>query len=146
VEVLFALERAAHLIGTYLESTLAELGITQGEAHVLAQVVEHGPISIATLHHEFGHKRSTLTNIIDRLERRKLVRRAVNPLDRRSFVVHPTAAGRRTARPLLRALDRLDRELTATADKRDVSGIPAVAGALEVIVEQQERARTGERA
>ena len=137
MEVSATLERAAHLIGTYLEPTVADLGITQGEAHVVAQVGRHGPTPIATLHHEFGHKRSTLTNIVDRLEQRKLVRRELNPRDRRSFVVHLTAAGRRTAEPVIAALDELERELIATTGKADLAGLAAVTGALETIVRRR---------
>jgi len=36
-------------------------------------------MQIGTLHREFGHERSTLTSILDRLERRKLIRRELNP-------------------------------------------------------------------
>ncbi len=80
-------ERAAHLIGVYVERSAGELGITQADAHVLAELHRHGPTQIAALHREFGHKRSTLTSILDRLERRKLIRREPNPDDRRSFVI-----------------------------------------------------------
>lgn len=66
-------ERAPHLIGIYVERSAGELGITQAEAHVLAELYRHGPTQIATLHREFGHKRSTLASILDRLERRKLI-------------------------------------------------------------------------
>src|SRR6476469_119355 len=99
------IERAAHLIGVYLDRTASALRITQGEAHVLAHLARHGPTAIAALHREFGHKRSTLTNIIDRLEGRKLVRRQLNPGDRRSFVVSLTASGERIARRVTDVLD-----------------------------------------
>ena len=137
MEVTATVERGAHLIGVYVEAVLGELAITQGEAHVLAHLARHGPTSIATLHREFGHKRSTLTNIIDRLEQRKLVRRELNPHDRRSFVVHLSAAGRRTARPVVEALDQLERELTDAAGKRDLDGLAAIVEALETITQRQ---------
>ena len=53
-----SIERAAHLIGVYVERWAGELGITQAEAHVLAELHRHGPTQIATLRREFGHKRS----------------------------------------------------------------------------------------
>ena len=116
--ILASLERGAHLIGAYLDPTVSKLGITQGEAHVLAQLAMRGPTAIGELHREFGHKRSTLTNVVDRLEGRKLVRREVNPDDRRSFVLHLTAAGRRAAAPITRRLDELERALDAHTHKR----------------------------
>lgn len=132
-------ERAAHLIGAHLDATVSELGVTQGEAHVLAQVARHGPTPIATLHHEFGHKRSTLTNVIDRLEQRKLVRRQPDPDDRRSSIVRLTPSGRRAALTVTKVLDELERELTTLVSERDLAGLAAIAGALETIVRPQHR-------
>src|SRR5689334_16032305 len=120
------LERGAHLVGSYLESTLREIGITQVEAHVLAQLATAGPTPIATLHHTLGHKRSTLTNVIDRLEQRQLVRRELNPSDRRSFVVHLTASGRPVARRVTRTLATLESELHRRVAERDLAGLDAV--------------------
>jgi len=135
------LERAAHLIGVYLDPTASRLKVTQGEAHVLAHLARHGPAAIAALHREFGHKRSTLTNIIDRLENRKLVRRQVNPNDRRSFVVALTASGDRMARHVTATLDQLERDLVALVAARDLAGVTAVTTALQTLVEQQSEAK-----
>jgi DNA-binding MarR family transcriptional regulator len=128
------LERGAHLVGRYLERSVGRLGITQAEAHVLAQVAARGPLPIATLHREFGRKRSTLTNVLDRLEERGLVRRALNPDDRRSFVVHLTARGARTARRVTDALAELERELRATVPASELDGVEHVVEALAELV------------
>jgi DNA-binding MarR family transcriptional regulator len=138
-QIIASIERAAHLIGAHLEGTTSALRVTQGEAHVMAQLARRGPTAITTLHHEFGHKRSTLTNIIDRLEQRGLVRREPNANDRRSFVVHLTAPGRRTARRITKVLDQLENDVTELVVKRDVTGLDAVAGALETMVRRQTR-------
>ena len=136
-EVSASFERAAHLVGAYLETTVGDLGLTQGEAHVLAQLGRRGPTTIATLHREFGHKRSTLTNIIDRLERRGLVRRELNPDDRRSFLVHLTAAGRRSANRVTKALDKLERDLRRFVPDRDIAAVDPVVEALGRIVQER---------
>jgi len=128
------IERGAHLIGTYLEPTVSDLGITQGEAHVLAELHDGGPTAIAILHHEFGHKRSTLTNVLDRLERRKLVSRKLNPADRRSFVVHLTSSGKLAANRVTRALRELEREVVRRVEKSDLTGVDRVISTLEAIV------------
>jgi DNA-binding MarR family transcriptional regulator len=131
--MLATFERSAHLIGVYLERAAGELGITQAEAHVLAQLARHGPTPIATLHREFGHKRSTLTNILDRLEQRKLVRRKLNPDDRRSFLISLTASGERAASRVTAVLDGLERDVRSAVSDRDVRGLDAVARALATV-------------
>ncbi len=98
--------------------------------------VEYRPERVQPLHHEFGHKRSTLTNVVDRLERRGFVRREVNPRDRRSFVVHLTASGRPVARCVTRALATLDGELAALVEQRDLAGVEAVVASLDGIARQ----------
>jgi DNA-binding MarR family transcriptional regulator len=128
--MLSTLERAAHLIGVYLERTTAELGITQAEAHVLAHVARAGPTPITTLHREFGHKRSTLTNVVDRLERRQLVRREPHATDRRSLVIHLTPSGEPVAQHVTHVLDTLEREVRGSVGARDIKGADAVVAAL----------------
>src|SRR5947209_1084236 len=103
-----AIERSAHLIAFYLDHALTGLAMTQAEAHVLAQLNRHGPASIGELHREFGHKPSTLTSVLDRLEKRGFVRREINPADRRSFVIRLTHAGRTGARRVTEVLDELE--------------------------------------
>jgi DNA-binding MarR family transcriptional regulator len=88
------IHRATHRIGLYL-ADLPEL--SQGEAHVLAQLAASGPATIAELHRGLAHKRSTLTSILDRLVARGLVTRTVSDSDRRSFLVDTTAKGRQVA-------------------------------------------------
>jgi DNA-binding MarR family transcriptional regulator len=128
--MLASLERAAHLVGAHIEHAARDHGITQAEAHVLVRLARDGSTSIATLHREFGTKRSTLTNVLDRLEVRQLIRRELNPNDRRSFTVHLTRRGSAPARDLARVMDELDARIRKTTSARDVQGVHAVVEAL----------------
>jgi DNA-binding MarR family transcriptional regulator len=128
------LERGAHLIGAYIERFADELGITQAEAHVLAELHREGPSQTTTLHREFGHKRSTLTNIIDRLEQRGLITRQPNPDDRRSQLIHLTASGTRIAIHLTTALGVLEDEVLRSVDASAISSLEALVGAIAIAV------------
>jgi DNA-binding MarR family transcriptional regulator len=128
------IERAAHLVAVHLERAAGDLGVTQAEAHVLAQLARRGSLPVAVLHHEFGHKRSTLTSVLDRLESRGLVQRTVNPDDRRSFLVEPTPAGNRAGESVVRVVDELEEQIRARVSDRDVAGVRAVADALRETV------------
>jgi MarR family transcriptional regulator, 2-MHQ and catechol-resistance regulon repressor len=134
-------ERASHLAGVYLESTVGSLGITQGEAHVLAKLAMDGESTVGALHEEFGHKRSTLTNIIDRLEQRGFVRRVINPDDRRSFLIRLTAAGRRAAAQVSAALGELEAEVLARIGPRDLHGLDRTVRALAEVVDSHRGGR-----
>jgi DNA-binding MarR family transcriptional regulator len=102
------IHRATHAIALALADP--QLDVTQAEAHVLAHLHESGEARISELHARFGHRRSTLTSVLDRLEQRKLVERRTDPDDRRSFIVTPTRAGRTTAAAVHRALSAIEHE------------------------------------
>jgi DNA-binding MarR family transcriptional regulator len=119
--------RATHRIGLLLQA--AGLGVTQGEAHVLAHL-RAGPCSIAALHEAFAHRRSTLTSILDRLEARRLLRRELRPADRRSFLVRPTAAGRALAARVHDTLQGLEAEVVRRVSPAELAGFDAVVAAL----------------
>jgi DNA-binding MarR family transcriptional regulator len=124
------IERGGHLIADHLEAVVADLNITQAEAHVLAQLDRAGSTAIGTLHREFGRKRSTLTNVIDRLEQRGCVRRELNPSDRRSFLLHLTPDGEVTAAAVSAALRRLEHGLTELISPGDAAAVARVVDAL----------------
>jgi|SRR5579862_4127211 len=129
-------ERAAHLVGAFLDPVIGQLGITQGEAHVLARLAGDGKATIGALHEGFGPKRSTLTNIVDRLEGRGFVRRQINRDDRRSFLIELTSSGRRAASRVTAALNGLEREVSAHVSPRDLQGFGATVEALGGVVER----------
>lgn len=127
------LQHATHRIGRHLDSVLAAVGVDQGEAHVLSALVG-GPMSIGALVEAVGVKRSTLTNILDRLERRGLVRREINPHDRRSFVVRPTRGGERAARKIAAVFSTVDTKLARATTAQERQGFDAVLARLEEIL------------
>jgi DNA-binding MarR family transcriptional regulator len=87
------LERATHHVGAYLGDQLRDLGVGQAEAHVLALLADEGPLAVGALVVAFGHRPSTLTSVLSRLEQRGLIERRINAADRRSFVILLTGEG-----------------------------------------------------
>jgi DNA-binding MarR family transcriptional regulator len=132
------IHRATHRIGLYL-ADLRELGLSQGEAHILALLATSGPATIAALHRGLAHKRSTLTSILDRLADRGLVTREVGADDRRTFVVKPTARGRQVAARVHRHLEALERAVAGRVSADDLRAFTRVVAAVED--EARKRAR-----
>jgi DNA-binding MarR family transcriptional regulator len=121
-------------VGLYLQARVP--GVTQAEAHLLAHLHEaDGEASVADLHRAWAHKRSTLTDILDRLEGRGLARRSVLPADRRSVLVRLTAEGRRSASAVHRELAALEREVLARTGGAALTGFGELVGALGVAAE-----------
>jgi DNA-binding MarR family transcriptional regulator len=129
-DVVAAIERASHQIAAYLSHELADLGVGQAEAHVLVRLAQ-GATSPNELHRLFGHKRSTLTSVLDRLESRGYSRREIHPEDRRSFLISLTEDGKTAAATAAGAVDRLQQKVTAATSPSDRAGLAAVVAALD---------------
>lgn len=113
------IHRATHRIGLHIER-LDEPRVNQAEAHVLAHLAAAGEATIGQVHRAFGHKRSTLTSILDRLEERKLIVRTSDARDRRTFVVSLTRAGRTAAARVSEHLQAFEAEALQGSAPADV--------------------------
>jgi DNA-binding MarR family transcriptional regulator len=126
-----ALERATHAVALWIERAVADLRLTQAEAHVLAALSEIAPCSINDLHHRFGHKRSTLTSLLDRLEERGWVRRGTHPSSRRLTLVELTEDGRLIADRTQAAVRELEVRLMTHLKSDDLAAFARALSALE---------------
>ena len=134
------IHRATHRIGLYL-ADLRDDGLSQGEAHILALLATSGPATIAALHRGLAHKRSTLTSILDRLADRGFITRAVGADDRRTFVITPTARGRRAAARVHQHLADLEQAVARRLTSADVKGFKNVIAAVEEEAHRRTRPR-----
>ena len=103
-----------HAIGLFLDARLAGK-VSQPEALILMHLATHRAATINALHRTFGHRRSTLTSVLDRLEAKGFVRRRQGETDRRSVEVALTAGGLRIAAQIERAFSALRAELPPSA-------------------------------
>jgi DNA-binding MarR family transcriptional regulator len=86
----FLLAKAYQAVQNIGSELLAPFGITQQQAGVLAFLWKHGELSQAQLCCEAGIDRTTMTGIIDRLERDGYVCRTKSATDRRLNIIQPT--------------------------------------------------------
>jgi DNA-binding MarR family transcriptional regulator len=130
LHIIPSLERATHAVALWLDAALRHLGVTQAEAHVLGFLARTPECSINDLHRSFGHKRSTLTSLLDRLERRGLVRRGAHPASRRLVLVELTDAGRPVAAEVAAALRHLETRIAALVPAGDAAAFQRVLQAI----------------
>jgi DNA-binding MarR family transcriptional regulator len=124
------IHRATHRIGLYL-ADLKRLGLSQGEAHILARLARSSPATVGELHADLAHKRSTLTSILDRLVERGLVTRQAGVADRRTFVIDTTAKGQRVAADVRRHLAALEAAVGRQVTAAEINSFLKVLAAVE---------------
>ena len=121
-DVMWSLLQAAGAVESRLEQALAGVGLSGAKLAALTQLVEADePITLGELAAQCSCVRSNITQLVDRLESEKLVRRVDDPKDRRSLRAAITPLGRErqalgakkveaVRRQLAGALKAIDRE------------------------------------
>ena len=128
--------RVTHRVALHVEQ-LADPRVNQAEAHVLAYLSESDAATISDVHRAFAHKRSTLTSILDRLERRGFITRTSGARDRRTFVVGLTPAGRRAARRVSAHLEAFERRALRRVTRAQISAFQQVLSALDRALDEE---------
>ncbi|MEU4607827.1 MarR family transcriptional regulator [Kribbella sp. NPDC023972] len=107
-----ALVQAMHVLQDLYAETSRPLGLTPQQAHLLC-VLLSGPLGMTELSRILSIERSSLTSMVDRLERRDLVARIPDPKDRRAYQIELTDPGRALAHDAHNALTTRIEDLTA---------------------------------
>jgi DNA-binding MarR family transcriptional regulator len=141
LEFLSPLHKASRQITMYLEHRTRELGVSPLEGHVLTYLRKYAPAPVGELVRVFGLKQSTFTSLLDRLERAGLVRRELNPADRRSLLIHLTDRGRELTGRLNRLLEKLEDDIRAGLGRTEAKGFHAVMAAIEDVTRVRVRER-----
>jgi DNA-binding MarR family transcriptional regulator len=106
-------QRATHRLLAHLESELSTLQLSPAESNALACFAGRPSRTVRELVAATGQRPSTLTGVLDRLERRELVERRPHPADRRSIAIHLTADGQAAADEIAAAFATVEARLPA---------------------------------
>lgn len=103
-----ALVRVSHLVNRVFADVAREHGLTPQQVHLLCVVADH-PVGMKEITATLDLEKSSLTGLVDRVERRGLISRAHDDRDRRACRVAVTAEGARVAKTCHReVVDRLE--------------------------------------
>jgi DNA-binding MarR family transcriptional regulator len=128
--VILALHRATHATLHALGSRLAHLDLPAADINALANLATGGPGSVGALAAATATRPTTLTSVLDRLARRGLVTREVDPADRRSFLVSLTLRGQGVAQEVAAAVRELEHQVLGGVTAANLAGFHALIDAL----------------
>ena len=124
------IHKASRQVSLHLEGPCRRSGVAPEEGHLLTYLKCYGPCPVNELKRVFGLKNSTLTGILDRLERNEILRRRANPGDRRSFLVGLTRKGERLAVRLNAIVAAFEARVLGSLTERELAGFDAVMEAI----------------
>jgi DNA-binding MarR family transcriptional regulator len=90
---LLALQRATHATLQVLAAALGDLDLTPSEINALANLADGRGRTVSELGAAVGTRPTTLTSILDRLERHGHITRGTRRGDRRAVVIELTSSG-----------------------------------------------------
>jgi DNA-binding MarR family transcriptional regulator len=116
VSAVLALQRATHATLQLIAAELADLDLTASEINALANLSDGAGRTVSQLGAAAGTRPTTLTSVLDRLERRGHITRSSRAGDRRSVLIELTDSGRAAA--------GLIRQTVADLESRALRGVP----------------------
>ena len=122
---LLALQRATHATLHLIATELVDLDLTASEINALANLADGRSRSVSELAVATGNRPTTLTSVLDRLERRGHITRGGRPGDRRAVLVQLTPSGRQAAATIRQAITGLERRALGALPAESVAGLHA---------------------
>ena len=97
---IYLVSMAQHTLRTHLQNLFSKEGmkITPPQATLLFVLQERDGRIMSELGQIIGVDNSAITGLVDRLEKAELVKRKLNPEDRRSLLIYITPGGRKEAK------------------------------------------------
>lgn len=127
---LLALQRATHATLHLIATELVDLDLNASEINALANLADGRARTVSQLGAAIGTKPTTLTSVLDRLERRGHITRTTRSGDRRSVLIELTDSGRETAAVITRTLSEIEHRSLGALPPEAVAGFHTVLKAL----------------
>jgi DNA-binding MarR family transcriptional regulator len=128
--VVLALQRATHATLQVLAARLVDLDLTASELNALGNLADGVPRTVSELGAAVGTRPTTLTGVLDRLERRGLISRGPRVGDRRAVQIELAADGRATAALVAATFGDIERAALADLPEAAIEAAGVVLRAL----------------
>jgi MarR family transcriptional regulator, organic hydroperoxide resistance regulator len=126
--LLLELQRATHATLQELTGQLVDLDLSASEINALGNLADGRARTVSELGAAIGIRPTTLTGVLDRLEKRGYLTRGARAGDRRAVLIELTADGRETAGVVVAAMEVIERRALGSASA--ISGFRQVLAAL----------------
>ena len=119
----FLLSAAQHNVFQYLNVKLSALGVTPSQYSVLSCLWGRSHATPKQLAEILGIETSTVSGLLDRLQKNGLIDRIVNSEDRREVQVIATQKGRDLEEPVTRIIDEVNHEVLKTFSQKEIDSL-----------------------
>ena len=128
--VLSPIHQANRQASLHIDALLKDLSVTAQEGQLLAFVSVRDGVPVMAIVRLLGAPKSTVTSLLQRLERDGLTRRGDNPADARSWLVFPTSKGRQIGAAARDRVMDLERRIRARVSETDLRALARIVDAV----------------
>ena len=121
----------------------SRLEVSERELALLRTLASEGPMITREIGGRFHVPVSTMTGLVDRMEKKGLVRRVPNRRDRRSIELEATPAGARALREHARGIEAIARGMLEGLPDRDQAALIAILRRVRRAIEGEAEAASG---
>ena len=121
----------------------SKLEVSERELALLRTLVEEGPMITKALGGRFGVPVSTMTGLVDRMEKKGLVRRVRGRRDRRAIELEATPAGALALKEHARGLEAVARGILEALPERDQEALITILRRVATRIAEAGARRTG---
>ncbi|WP_433754906.1 MarR family winged helix-turn-helix transcriptional regulator [Nocardia sp. CA-135398] len=127
---LLSLQRATHATLHRIATELVDLDMTASEINALGNLADGQSRTVSQVAALIGARPTTMTSVLDRLDKRGLITRVARAGDRRSVLIELTDSGRATAAAIRRTFADLESRTLGDLPPEAVVGFYTVLDAL----------------
>ena len=120
----YLISRVSLSVTAALKKEFASSGVEQVKPAylcVLMSLWQADGLKVIELSKKAGLEPSSMTGLLDRMQRDELVERITDLTDRRVLRIHLTKTGRQVRKPVLKAVERVISEIFAGIPQEDIS-------------------------
>lgn len=130
--LIYLLSIAQQALKDHTNRTLAETGgkVTLAQAAILFLLEERDRRFMSDMGQVIGVDKSAMTRLVDRLEKAGLVKRRVDPENRRAISILLTPAGRREAAAALTVIKRINKQIRKDYLPAEVDAFKKILGGI----------------
>ena len=130
--LIYLLSIAQQALKDHTNRTLAEMGgkVTLAQAAILFLLKEKDRRYMSEMGQVIAVDKSAMTRLVDRLEKAGLVKRRIDPENRRAISILLTPAGRREAAVALTVIKRINEEIKKDYSHAEVDAFKKILGGI----------------
>lgn len=96
-QIIFSIRRLIQASELYTKELNKKYQVSSAQLNCILTLYEYGPLPLSKIANHMMVKSSTVTGVVDRLEKKGLAKRMRTSLDRRVITIHLTEAGKKLA-------------------------------------------------